>query len=211
LCHGDDRRKRYADQRRKGRGVMGFDKTTGRTFDGAFISLHLQDAEKGDYESACWLRDNVNEALKKGNYVDPYLAFFIQDMVKGGLLKNCRKLSKKNTGERSATLGEHNQLLIAREMWKYLNLVDGSTNRQAQENVCETRCVSPIPSLDMARNSYYRFEAGPERHILLIELTRDYSDNADSWYRLCPDQKRIEAILKTISDELKADREYRKP
>ena len=65
--------------------MKAFDKTNGHPFEEPFITLHRQDAEDGDYESASWLRDNVEKALKEGLIVEQYLVLFVQEIKKGGM------------------------------------------------------------------------------------------------------------------------------
>lgn len=164
-----------------------------------YIGWHLQEAENGNHESARWLKDNVRAAERSGIEVDPYALWavtdgFVRQMIKGGLRNNARR--KGQVGKRGKSeFGDHNQLLFAREMWKYLHLVAGATNRKAQLHVCRTVRSSPLPSKRAARNAYYRFTKGPERRVLLAELSRDYVDQPETWLALCPDKCRLELAL----------------
>ena len=111
--------------------MKGFNVTTGDAFEDPFITYHLQRAEAGDYDSARWLRDNVQKARKAGNDVDPYLLLCVKQMQKGGLRRSRRI---KEHGKRGKGLGDHHQLLYAREMWKQIKLA-GLTIREAAKRL----------------------------------------------------------------------------
>ncbi|GEM_PF-4743942 len=172
-------------------------------FEPPFINWHLNEAENGNHESARWLKVNVRAAMRAGAAIDAYALFavekgFVKEMTKGGLRNN--GMRKGQIGKRGKSeLGDHNQLLFAREMWKHLNLMLNSTNIKAQDYVC--RMVKSRPQLTptAAKNAYYRFTKGSDRLILMAELSRDYLSHPETWRKLCPDEQRLELALENAA------------
>ena len=178
--------------------MKGFDTTSGDPFKEPFIAYHLQRAKAGDYDSARWLRDNAKKALAAGTPVDPHIQFAAEQMRKGGLRKS---LQQKKRGDRGKGLGDHNQMLSAREMWKQINLARLPIREAARiVSVCFSQSASSVI------NAYYRFaktKDAEERRAFLVELSRDYQDHSANWGTLAksPDilSHELEALTKLPS------------
>lgn len=140
---------------------------------------------------APYLVGYVRMALKIGHHVDPLLLHFVKLLHPGGLR---RALQKKGArGERGLGLGDHYQLLLAREMWKQINLT-GLSERRAAESVARR----VYRSASAARNAYYRFtktNKAADRRMLVIELKRDYLDNRAHWTELASDPLAVDVAL----------------
>lgn len=150
--------------------MKGFNKTDGHPFEEPFISMHLEDAENGDFEARQWLKSNVKEALKEGRPVDPHVRLSLEEMKKGGLRKSAQI---KGRGKRGAALGEHNQLRQAAEMFKHIR-ISGCTVRQAEQNVASRLNCSE----SSARNAYYNHTGNAQNEKdLFVQLAMDCIDN----------------------------------
>jgi hypothetical protein len=150
--------------------MKGFDPTAGHPFGEPFITYHVQRARGGDYDSARWLRDNIRAADKDGRPVDPAIRFLVDKWRTGGLRKAMRL---KERGKRGAALGDHRQLLLAREMWKQVDLA----------RVPITKAAADIArrytySYSKATAAYYRFtrQSQADRRALCFELSRHIVD-----------------------------------
>jgi len=150
--------------------MKGFNKTAGHPFEEPFITMHLEDAQNGNFEARQWLKRNVKKALKEGLPVDPHVLFYLKEMTKGGLRKSAQI---KGRGKRGVALGEHNQLRQAAEMFKQIK-ISGSTVLQAAQNVAARLHCSE----SSARNAYYKYigDAQNEKD-LFVQLDMDCIDN----------------------------------
>ena len=177
--------------------MKGFNPTLGHIFQEPFITYHLLRAEDGAYESARWLRDGVRNALKAGVPVDPHVLLAVKLLQKGGLR---RSRQVKGRGKRGKALGDHNQLLYAREMWKQIKLA-GYTFRDAATEVAKNvkRDKSSVI------NAYYRFAKtnAAEYKVFIIELKRDYFDCPAIWKALAKNPaivaRQVDALSKLPS------------
>jgi hypothetical protein len=142
--------------------MKGFDKTAGHTFEEPFISLHIHDAENGDYESALWLWDNLGRVMRKGGYIDMTVRFRIEQLRKGGL-RRARQV-KGNRGKRGLGMGEHARLRLAVEMRK--EILAGATVRAAAKKVADRFCASP----EAATGAYYEYKGTRE---LRVQISMD--------------------------------------
>lgn len=153
-------------------------------------TYHIRRAEAGDHDSARWLRDNIWRADRDGRPVDPYVRLLVRRMRKGGLRKS-RRVKKR--GQRGPGLGEHRQLLLAREVWKHRHLA-GCTPVGAADKVA----IAFQAAYESARNAYYRFQRGANRRVLCIELARDFADDQEGWRALARSDDRLENALRTL-------------
>ena len=146
--------------------MKGFNKTAGHPFEEPFITMHLEDAENGDFDARQWFNKNVKKALKEGLPVAPHVLFSLKEMKKGGLRKSAQI---KGRGKRGSAMGEHNQLRQAAEMFKHV-LIGGYTLRQAAQNVASLLNCSD----SSARNAYYKHMGNAQnKKILFVQLAMD--------------------------------------
>lgn len=155
------------------RGLQKLDPGSEHPFVEPFIALHLQRAEAGNYESARWLRDNVQRSARERIAPEPHVSLWVKQMRKGDLRRSLQR--KGLRGARGPALGDHRQLLLAREMWKQIHLA-GRTTDAAAEAVGKGR--------SSALAAYYRFMKPPERRVLDFELARDCRDDPEGWIAL---------------------------
>ena len=174
--------------------MKGFDSTGGHLFEEPFITYHLERAHAGDYDSARWLRDNLKNRLAAGTPVDLHVMFAVSQMRKGGLR---RSRQKKGRGKRGKTVGDHHQLLFAREMWKQINLAR-LTIRGAAQHLSKPL----LRSQSSVINAYYRFtktKEATERRAFRVELSRDYLDYPETWEALATCPVILSRALKTLA------------
>ena len=157
----------------------------------SLVTYHRERAEAGNHYSARWLRDNIRSADRDGRSVDPYVRFAVEQMRKGALRKSRRM---KGRGKRGASLGNHNQLLLAREMWKQRYLRKYLVSRAAMEVVR----AFPKVANDSAINAYYRGQRNAKRRTLYFELVRDFNDDRDGWRTLARSDERLESALRAL-------------
>lgn len=169
---------------------------SGHPFEEPFLTYHVQRAKAGDYNSARWLRYNARKAQTAGIPVDPYVNLLIVLMRSGGGPRAwARKQRPKRKGQRGAGLGDHNQLLFAREVWKRIHL-SGLTVENAVDKV--RKCFD-LESPYGVRNAYYRFARAsnaPDRRVFLVELKRNFLDQHNQLRRLA---QRLNSILNKLS------------
>jgi len=129
----------------------------------------------------------VKLALNVGHWVDPLLLHAVKLQRSGGLRRALQKEGAR--GKRGSGRGDHQQLWLAREMWKQIHLARVRPITAAAQKVAT--------GSSNAIRAYYRFTKPRERSILYVELTRELFEAPCAWEQLagCDETVLKEALI----------------